>query len=329
MPQEHRFAQYIRALGKGKNGARDLTEQEAQDALEMILRDEVEPVQLGAFMMLMRVKEETPQEVAGFVRAVRSTITPPSDTPVVDLDWSSYAGKRRQLPWFILSVLLLAQNGVRVLMHGASGHTAGRLYTRDILMQLGIVPSQSLAQASQQIRETNFAYIDLTHLCPKLQHIMDLRPLFGLRSPVHTVARMINPLNASYSIQGIFHPGYQTIHQGAALCLGQPHAAIIKGEGGEIERNPDMECKAFTVSLGETGVEEWPAIFSQRHVKPETLNIHDLSSLWRGDHQDEYALGAITGTLAMALRLLGRARSPETALALAQEWWSARQKELI
>lgn len=329
MPQEHHFAQYIRALGKGKNGARDLTEQEAREALEMILRDEVEPVQLGAFMMLMRVKEETPQEVAGFVRAVRSTITLPDSLPRVDLDWSSYAGKRRQLPWFILSVLLLAQNGVRTLMHGASGHTAGRLYTRDILTQLGITPSQSLTQASQQLGESNFAYIDLAQLCPKLQQVMDLRPLFGLRSPVHTVARMINPLNAPYSMQGIFHPGYQTIHQGAALCLGQPHAAIMKGEGGEIERNPDMECKVFTTSNGDAGVEVWPAIFAQRHVKPDTLDIHDLTRVWHGKHEDEYALGAVTGTLAVALRLLGRASSPETALELAQDWWSERQIDLI
>lgn len=62
----------------------------------------VEPEQLGAFLMLLRIKEETPAEVAGFVRAAKRRFTLPEPKPVVDLDWSSYAGKRRQLPWFLL-----------------------------------------------------------------------------------------------------------------------------------------------------------------------------------------------------------------------------------
>ena len=51
---EHPFAQYIQMLGKGRKGSRDLTQHEAQQALEMILAGKVEPVQLGAFLMLMR-----------------------------------------------------------------------------------------------------------------------------------------------------------------------------------------------------------------------------------------------------------------------------------
>ena len=80
----------------------------------MILAGRVLPEQLGAFLMLLRVKEESPEEIAGFVRAARASMRPPAGAPHVDLDWSSYAGKGRQLPWFILSALLLARNGWRV-----------------------------------------------------------------------------------------------------------------------------------------------------------------------------------------------------------------------
>lgn len=329
MNAEHPFAQYVRILGKGRHGSRALTEDEARLALGMILDGSTEPVQTGAFLMLMRVKEETPEEVAGFVRAVRERIALPSPAPAVDLDWSSYAGKRRHLPWFILSVLLLAANGIRVFMHGTSGHTAGRLYTRDILQQLGMKPSKDLNAATIQLEENNFAYVDLADLSPALQSIMDLRPLFGLRSPVHTVARMLNPLNAPYQIQGIFHPGYQDIHQGAALRLNQSHAAIIKGEGGEIERNPDTPCKLYWVNNDESGIEEWPSIFERRHVRPEQLNISDLTGLWRGTYDDEYAIGAVAGTLAIALRLVGKADSSSSAMTLAQEWWHSRPKDWL
>jgi anthranilate phosphoribosyltransferase len=294
---EHPFAQYVRILGKGKNGSRALTREEAYAAFRMILDDQVLPEQLGAFLMLMRVKEEEPEELAGFVRAVRDTIRVPADAPRVDLDWSSYAGKRRQLPWFILATLLLAQNGVRVFMHGASGHTAGRLYTKDVLATLGIVPCTSLAEASARLRDSNFAYLDLEYLSPKLHKIIELRPILGLRSPVHTIARLLNPFGAEHVMQGIFHPGYRPMHQEAAMLLGQPHLAVIKGEGGEIERNPDIPCLVQTVHHGVLADEEWPALFERRHVKDENLDVTRLRALWQGsgpaDEMDEYGTAAV------------------------------------
>ena len=71
MATEHAFAPYVRALGKGKRGSRSLSQDEARDAMSMILHQQVEPEQLGAFLMLLRLKEETPGELAGFVEAVR------------------------------------------------------------------------------------------------------------------------------------------------------------------------------------------------------------------------------------------------------------------
>ena len=119
--EEHPFAQYVRILGRGKTVGRSLTGEEAEAAMDMILANEVRPEQLGAFLMLLRVKEETPEEVAGCVRSVRKGFQIPVDAPKVDLDWSSYAGKRRQLPWFLLAALVLADDGVSIFMHGAEG----------------------------------------------------------------------------------------------------------------------------------------------------------------------------------------------------------------
>jgi anthranilate phosphoribosyltransferase len=327
MYTEHPFAQYVRILGKGKNGSRPLTQDEAYDAFRMILADEVLPEQLGAFLMLMRVKEEEPEELAGFIRAVKDSLVIPANAPQVHLDWSSYAGKRRHLPWFILSTLLLAQNGVNTFMHGASGHTAGRIYTKDVLAALGIPPCTSLQQAADRIGETGFAYLDLEYLSPKLHTIIELRPILGLRSPVHTIARMLNPFDAEYVMQGIFHPGYRPMHQEAAMLLNMPHMAVIKGEGGEIERNPDIPCLVQSVHQGEMSDEEWPAMFSQRHVKDEDLDIQRLRALWLGTDADDYGTGAVIGTTAITLKMMGRAATIPAAEALAKEMWEARAKE--
>ncbi len=327
--EEHPFAQYVRILGKGKNGSRPLTQDEAYQSMLIILKGEVEPAQLGAFMMLMRVKEETREELAGFIQAARDSFQLPSGMANVDLDWSSYAGKRRHLPWFLLSALLLAAKGIKVFMHGSGGHTNDRIYTQDVLSYLNIDYATSFEQASEQLEQTNFSYLPLEYLSPKLHEIIEMRSLMGLRSPVHTLARMINPLNASYVIQGIFHPGYSPVHQEAALLLNMPHLAVMKGEGGEIERNPDMECLVQSVHNAELSDEIWPPLFKKRHVKEPILEPKRLVSLWRGEIEDEYAEAAIVGTTAIALRLMEKANSVDEAHQLAQQMWDNRVKEKI
>lgn len=323
---EHPFAEIVRILGKGKKGSRPLTQGEAYHAMSMILADEVLPIQLGAFLMLMRVKEETPEELAGFVRAARESFQI-TDNSLVDLDWSSYAGKRRHLPWFLLSALLLAENGITVFMHGASGHSAGRLYTENMLKYLGLTCANSVTEAKQQLEQQHFSYLSLEHFCPKLHEIIELRPILGLRSPVHTLVRLLNPFNAAYSIQGIFHPSYRPVHQQAAALLEQPHMAVLKGEGGETERNPDMECLVQSVHHGELSDENWPMLFTHRHVKPEQLAPEQLALVWQGAHEDEFAQASVIGTAAIALKLLGKAKNQQQAHDLATDYWQARDKQ--
>jgi len=320
--QEHPFAETIRILGKGKKGSRPLTQAEAYTAMQMILNDEVEDLQLGAFLMLMRVKEETSEELAGFVQAVRDSL--PKNDSSADLDWSSYAGKRRHLPWFILSSLLLAENGTKVLMHGSASHTEGRLFVEDMLPLFSLPTNHSFSEAEKQLQSRNFAYLSLAEICPAMNKMIHLRKLMGLRSPVHTLVRLINPFNAQYSIQGIFHPSYRPVHQEAALLLNQKHMAVLKGEGGETERNPDMECLVQSVHNGELIDETWPALFPRRHMKPDTLEPEQLLQLWRGQLEDEFAIASVTGTTAVALKLLGKAETQADAHALATSYWNNR-----
>ena len=324
---EHPFAEFIKILGKGKKGSRPLTQDEAYRAMQMIMANQVEPTQLGAFLMLMRIKEETSEELVGFVQAARDSLQVPQSSVQVDLDWSSYAGKRRHLPWFILTNLLLAENGIKIFMHGAAGHTEGRLYTEDVLKVLGIPVATSFAEATQQIAQVNFSYLPLQNFCPRLYEIIELRWLMGLRSPVHTLVRLLNPLNATHTIQGIFHPSYRAVHQQAALLLGQQNMAVLKGEGGETERNPDMNCLVQSVVNGELHDDEWPALFSRRHMKAESLDPQQLLAHWRGDSEDEFATASIIGTAAIALKLLDSNRTQQQAQQLATDYWLNRQKQ--
>ena len=284
---EHPFAPFVRILGRGKKGARPLTQEEAYEAMSMILNGEVEDTQLGAFLMLLRVKEETPEELAGFVAAARDSVALPAGHEAIVLDWPTYAGKRRQLPWFVLSALLLSHYDIPVLMHGTRGTKLDRVYSIDAVQAMGMGASKSLETAVKMVASRGFAYIDLDKVCPKLKHILDLRRLFGLRSPINTLLRMLNPGRAPYVFQSTFHPGYRQVHQQAGQLLQQPHLAVFKGEGGEIEWDSDKDCQVFSLHDGMTSDETWPALVGRRMLKDTSMDVaivarRDGRGLWPG-----------------------------------------------
>jgi anthranilate phosphoribosyltransferase len=326
---EHPFAQYVRILGKGKTGSRSLTQTEAYAAMDMILSGEIEDIQLGAFLMLLRVKEESHEELTGFVLAVRDYIQAPAGSINVQLDWSSYAGKKKQLPWYLLSCFALADNGISIYMHGASGHTPGRLYTENVLHQLRVPVAKDWRTVEQQLRGNNFSFMPLEFLCPELKRIIDLRSYLGLRSPVHTLSRLLNPLSAPCSLQSIFHPSYGDSHQQAAITLGQQHAAVFKGEGGEVERRPEASCSVKLVTDGIASEELWPKMVEGRQPQPESLDVQELIAVWRGEKEQTYASDAIIGTLAIALRLLNKVDNQQQAISMAQTYWQQRNRHRL
>lgn len=320
----HPFAPFIQILGKGRHGSRSLTQDEARMSMGMILDDAATPEQIGAFLMLIRIREETPEEAAGFVQAVREPITLPEGISTPAIDWGSYAGKRRHLPWFLLAARLLANNGLPVFMHGDTGESADRLYTQNALAALDMPVAQSFSEAQEHLAASHFAYLPLTAFAPGIKRLMQLRDLLGLRSPVHSVARMLNPLGAPLSVHGIFHRGYEHIHQQAACLLNEPSVLVFKGEGGEAEINPEMASELFISHVSEGEQVPWQALLERRQIKPEQLDPAHLRAVWSGERNDIYGEAAVLSTLAAVLFALGRAASQADAVALAKTWWDAR-----
>lgn len=319
---EHPFAQFIRIIGKGKTGARSLTYDEAYQAFSMILRNEVLDVQLGAFLMLLRVKEESVEELAGFVQATRDQL---QFKPLqVNLDWSSYAGKRRHYPWFLLAALTLAKHGYKVVMHGASGHTINRLYTEQALQYLDYPICQNDLDVEQQLAQRNFAYLPLDVISPILSELINLRNVMGLRSPIHTLARLINPFNAKATMQAIFHPAYRSSHQQAAFQLGYQNSAVIKGEGGEFERNPDAKTLICGIKNGALYEHELPKLTDNRSPVEEELDLAVFKAVWLGQQTHEYGEVAITETIGIALYTMGVCDDYAVAMQNAQQLWQNR-----
>ena len=238
--------------------------------------------------------------------------------------------KARQLPYYLLAALAMAENGIKIFMHGVEGHTDGRMYTTQALEALGVPQSTSMQDAAERLTNGNFSYLPLEHISPVLQDIIDLKSTLGVRTPVNTFARMINAFNAPSIVQCITHSAYREIHRDCADLLGQQRMCVIKGEGGEIERRAAKPLNVQYLIDGERSEEEWPAFLDSKDAAhDEIMDITRLKKVWDGTDTHPYALAAVTGTMAIALRLMGKADTEESAHALAKEIWDARTKEKV
>ncbi|HSV29155.1 MAG TPA: glycosyl transferase, partial [Candidatus Omnitrophota bacterium] len=148
-------------------------------------------------------------------------------------------------------------------------------------------------------------------------------------SPIHTVARMVNPFDAPFQFNSVTHPPYLPVHQEAARLLGQKAMASFKGEGGEVERRPEKPCEVWYLADGEPAREDWPALVSGVREKEESLDLPRLKALWSGEDADETAAATIAGTMAIALRYSGRAATVMEAEGMAQAMWRDRVKGKI
>ncbi|QDC10726.1 glycosyl transferase family protein [Oceanicola sp. D3] len=313
------FAPYVRILGRGPGRSRSLTQEEAREAMALILSGEAAPEAVGALLMLMRFRGETAGEVAGFVEAARATLAPwPGAAPA--LDWPSYAaGRTRGLPWFLLSARLVAQAGAPVLLHGWNSHQKAAASVRAALPAAGIAEAGSMEEASEVIARDGIAYLPLEAFAPRLLELLRLRDVLGLRSAVNTVLRVLNPARAPAAVQGVFHPPYRDLQADACDLLGQPAMTVLKGGGGEFERHPSKEIALFGTRGGTRWEASAPALEEEtRRLADEAPDPSDLARLWRGESEDDFARAIVLGTAELALETCGFAPG------LAQELWANR-----
>ncbi|MEP0355050.1 glycosyl transferase family protein [Paraglaciecola sp.] len=327
MSEPHiQFKDFIRIIGRGQRAGRTLTQLEAKQAMSMLINGEATAEQKGAFLMLLRVREETAEELAGFTEAFRAFNHPGLGKLNIDLDLGCYAGKRRHLPWFLLAAILLGQNGKRVFLHGTHEPDSKRLYLKEVLPQLGFDIPTTVLQADKALEKFGFSYMDLKLINPELDSVIQLRELFGLRSCANTLARLLNPSNATHSLQGIFHRKVDEKHQHTSCLLKDANTLCFRGEGGELEFNPLRDVTLFINRGTDKSNIEVANTLDSFVTKPKELDPLKLVDVWTGNTQDEYAQCAVLGTAAAMLVLIENL-SWNSAYAQATRLWKNRANE--
>jgi len=301
------LAPFVQIVARGKGRARPMTMAEAKDAMTLILNGSAAPEAVGALLMVMRLRGETPAEIAGFTAALRAHVD--GKLPKADLDWPSYAaGRSRGAPLFLLAARLVCQAGYSVSMHGWNSHQSASASVRDAIDLAG----------------PNVMYSALETLSPVAFSLLNLRDTFGLRSCFNTVLRMWNPSGAPATVQGVFHPSYRSLQAQAAEMLDQTDLSIIKGGGGEFERHPSKETIVFGLRDGAHIQEPAAPLFQDVRRLHEADDTIDLRGLWHGQSRDPFAIATITGTAALALWTLKAAPTLAESAQMARSLWAAR-----
>ncbi len=227
------IGKYIKEIGRGKDGARALTREQATDLFGQVLDGTVTDLEIGAFCLAMRIKGETAQEMAGFLDATTARMqrVPVGDKPVISIP--SYNGARKLPVLTPLLALLLAREGMPVLIHGTATESS-RVFTSKVLEALDI----PACTAIKTIANGSVAFVPTALLCPGLQRLLDVRRVVNLRNPAHSLVKLMNPCaGKSLLVSSYTHPEY-AISMAETFTLMQSDALLIRGTEGEAVADP-------------------------------------------------------------------------------------------
>jgi len=266
------ISQYIKEIGRGKQGARPLTREQAKDLFGQVLDGTVTDLEIGAFCLAMRIKGETPEEMGGFLDATyaRLSLVPASDKPVVVLP--SYNGARKLPVLTPLLALLVARRGLPVLIHGTATESS-RVFVPHVLQALDI----HALPAIRAIAPGEAAYAPTELLSPGLKRLLDVRRLVGLRNSSHSLVKLMNPCaGPAVVVSSYTHPEY-AISMAAVFELMGSTALLLRGTEGEVvadaRRLPQMDGfiagRRVTLQEGQKGtLTNLPDL--PREIDPET-----------------------------------------------------------
>ena len=310
------IARYIREIGRGREGARSLAQTDAQDLMNQVLDRSVTDLEIGAFALAMRIKGESVAELIGFLAAAHQRcIAIRTDRPTVVLP--SYNGSRRIPNLTALLAMLLAQRGVRVLVHGPA-QDAARVTTSEIFHDLGLTCAGSAREIEDAWSRREPAFICVAALCPPLARLLEVRKVVGLRNSGHTIAKLLAGCSASPTLRVVnfTHPEYGT-RLAEFIAETRADALLMRGTEGEpvadarrLQRmDVDLagQLRADLSLAGHAGVVTELPVLPRSSDAPTTASY--IQAIVSGAMP---APGAVTAQVECLVRALGELDRPAT-----------------
>ncbi len=244
--------------------ARDLTRAEAREVMDEIMRGEATAAQIGAFLIAMRIKGETPDEIAGCAEAMRAHVVAvyPKRKDLVDTAGTGGDGART----FNISTtaaLVAAAAGAGVAKHGnrAVSSASG---SADVLEALGFDIEQTPERVERSIDELGFGFLFAPSHHPAMRYAAPVRRELAMRTVFNILGPLTNPAGARAQVVGVYAPELVPTIAAVLVQLGAERAFVVHGADGIDELSPtgpNLVCEVVDGSV------------RQRQIDPLDLGI--------------------------------------------------------
>jgi anthranilate phosphoribosyltransferase len=223
------MSEQVRAALAAVVGGRTLTAEEARLAMGAVMDGEATPAQLGAFLVALRMRGETVEELAGFARAMRERVLR-VDAPGGTIDTCGTGGDGRGT--FNISTaaaLVAAAAGVPVAKHGNRAITSAS-GSSDVLDALGVPTDAPADEAAEMLREVGFAFLFAPGYSPAMRHAGPTRREIGIRTAFNLLGPLTNPAGARRQLLGVADPGAAERLAQVLQALGTERAFVVHGD---------------------------------------------------------------------------------------------------
>ncbi len=314
-----------RAVGRLVDG-HDLSREDARAAMNQIMAGEATQAQIAGFLVALRAKGETAEEIAGCAEAMREHVlrVHPTRTDVVDIVGTGGDGANT---WNIstAAALVAAAAGAAIAKHGnrAASSASG---AADVLEALGFRLELPPERIERSIDELGFGFLFAQAHHPAMRHAAPVRRELATRTVFNVLGPLTNPAGARALMLGVYSPELTRTLAEALVQLGATRAYVVHGAGGIDELSPlgpNLVCEVEDGTVREYELD--PLDLGVERCAPEELRGGDpaanaaalravLSGEEQGGHRSAVVLNAAGGIAAA-----GHAETLREGIAVARE----------
>jgi len=287
-----RLGGYLKRVGVGPTMSKDLSREQARDAMAICLRREASDIRIGAFLLAARLKRETDDENRGFLDALRGAATI-AEAPVpalVDLA-DPYDGAARHPPLGVFVAATLGAAGLPAVVHGVPEMGPKRGVTHEqVVAALGLSVDLSPSQAAARLATHGWAYLSARHSQPALHALDGIRDEICKRPALATLEKLVLPIRAAgsggatHAVVGYVHKGYERLLRTLHREGGTASALVVKGPEGHTDLRVTRPTKATLFRPG--GADE------EASLDPAAAGIHATAEP-KLDHQGPREIAAL------------------------------------
>lgn len=253
---------YLTALAEG----RTLSQEEAEAAMHVMMRGEAAPEQVAGFLLGLRARGETLDELVGFTRVMRQYAVPVHTEDPYAIDLCGTGGDRSGT--FNISTaaaFVCAGAGVTVVKHG-NRSVSSQAGSADVLEALGVVIDLDAAGVERCLEETGIAFVFAPKFHPAMRHVMPVRKALGVRTFFNILGPLCNPAGVRRQLVGAFRAEVAATMAAILARLGAEHVVAVHSEDGLDELSLSAPTATYEYRLGD-------AVPRPGRIEPETLGL--------------------------------------------------------